>query len=132
MASALRRVSTSLGVCVGVGECLCACGQCTCGRVLSVKYRGLSPTRGSSFFLGKMTALGVLCCFALLFIKPCLLLSSFFLIYHFKTCTHVHACLCVCIMCTMYMFIQAQAWSTYILACSLTQSMEHVLYRKQC
>ena len=24
-----------------------------------------SPTRGSSFFLGKVTALGVLCCFAL-------------------------------------------------------------------
>ena len=29
---------------------------------------GLSPTRGSSFFLGKVTALGVLCCFALLFV----------------------------------------------------------------
>ena len=27
-----------------------------------------SPTRGSSFFLGKVTALGVLCCFALLFV----------------------------------------------------------------
>ena len=26
---------------------------------------GSSPTRGSSFFLGKVTALGVLCCFAL-------------------------------------------------------------------
>ena len=29
---------------------------------------GLSPTRGSSFLLGKVTALGVLCCFALLFV----------------------------------------------------------------
>ena len=41
---------------------------------------GSSPTRGSSFFLGKVTALGVLCCFALLFVSPCLLLSSFLLI----------------------------------------------------
>ena len=31
---------------------------------------GSSPTRGSSFFLGKVTALGVLCCFALLFARP--------------------------------------------------------------
>ena len=29
---------------------------------------GSSLTRGSSFFLGKVTALGVLCCFALLFV----------------------------------------------------------------
>ena len=29
---------------------------------------GSSRTRGSSFFLGKVTALGVLCCFALLFV----------------------------------------------------------------
>ena len=37
---------------------------------------GSSPTRGSSFFLGKVTALGVLCCFALF---VCLtLLASFF------------------------------------------------------
>ena len=39
-----------------------------------------SPTRGSSFFLGKVTALGVLCCFALF---VCLtLLASFFLPSH--------------------------------------------------
>ena len=38
---------------------------------------GSSPTRGSSFFLAKVTALGVLCCFALF---VCLtLLASFFL-----------------------------------------------------
>ena len=61
---------------------------------------GSSPTRGSSFFLGKVTALGVLCCFALF---VCLtLLASFFLPSHlsFKnmymymhrpvhTCTHI-------------------------------------------
>ena len=48
---------------------------------------GSSSTRGSSFFLGKVTALGVLCCFALF---VCLtLLASFFLPSHlsFKTCT---------------------------------------------
>ena len=45
---------------------------------------GSSPTRGSSFFLGKVTALGVLCCFALFI---CLLLSFFLLISHLK---HVH------------------------------------------
>ena len=33
------------------GECICTC-----------------PTRGSSFLLGKVTSLGVLCCFALLFV----------------------------------------------------------------
>ena len=33
--------------------------SCTCG---------LSPTQGSSIILGKVTALGVLCCFALLFV----------------------------------------------------------------
>ena len=39
---------------------------------------GSSPTRGSSFSLGKVTALGVLCCFALIVV--CLtLLASFFL-----------------------------------------------------
>ena len=41
-----------------------------------VRVVGSSPTRGSSFFLGKVTALGVLCCFALF---VCLtLLASFF------------------------------------------------------
>ena len=35
----------------------------TCTRVV-----GSSPTRGSSFFLGKVTVLGVPCCFALLFV----------------------------------------------------------------
>ena len=47
---------------------------------------GLSPTRGSSFFFGEVTALGVLCCFAL-FVCPCLLLSSFLLLI--KTCVCV-------------------------------------------
>ena len=40
----------------------------------------MSPTRGSYFFLEKVTALGVLCCFALF---VCLtLLASFFLPSH--------------------------------------------------
>ena len=49
------------------------------------------PTRGSSFFLGNVTALGVLCCFALF---VCLtLLASFFLPSHlsFKN-MYIHAC----------------------------------------
>ena len=66
---------------------------------------GSSPTRGTfcgSFFLGKVTALGVLCCFALF---VCLtLLASFFLPSHlsFKNmyihCTsmHVYTCTCTC------------------------------------
>ena len=50
------------------------------GRALCLEYRGSSPTRASSFFLGKVTALGVLCCFALF---VCLtLLASFFLPSH--------------------------------------------------
>ena len=52
------------------------------GRALCLEYSvvGSSPTRGSSFFLGKVTALGVLRCFALfvcLFDLACFFLSSF-------------------------------------------------------
>ena len=49
----------------------------------------ICPTQGSSFFLGKVTALGVLCCFALF---VCLnLLASFFLPSHLslKTCIYL-------------------------------------------
>ena len=52
--------------------------QSALSRVLSVV--GSSSTRGSSFFIGKVTALGVLCCFAKF---VCLtLLASFFLPSH--------------------------------------------------
>ena len=41
----------------------------TFSAVMCMKLRGESfEVRGSSFFLGKVTALGVLCCFALLFV----------------------------------------------------------------
>ena len=66
---------------------------------------GSSPTRGSSFFLGKVTALGVLCCFALF---VCLtLLASFFLPFHlsFKN-MYIHytlACYCNMLHC-IYMY----------------------------
>ena len=40
---------------------------------------GPSPTRGSSFFLGKVTTLGVLCCFAS-FVCLTLLLSLYILL----------------------------------------------------
>ena len=49
---------------------------------------GSSPTRGSSFFLGKVTALGVLCCLALLFV--CFFLPSFSSLI--KTCTVLRVC----------------------------------------
>ena len=50
---------------------------------------GSSPTRGSSFFLRKVTALGVLCCFALLFVHlACFFLPSFSSLI--KTCTYVY------------------------------------------
>ena len=57
---------------------------------------GSSPTRGSSFFLGKVTALGVLCCFALF---VCLtLLASFFLPSHlsFKNMYTITIPVCSC------------------------------------
>ena len=41
-----------------------------------------SHPRQLIFHFGKVTALGVLCFFALLFVWPCLLLSSFFVISH--------------------------------------------------
>ena len=35
---------------------------------IMLMYMGSNPTRGSSFFFGKVIALGVLCYFALLFV----------------------------------------------------------------
>ena len=52
---------------------------------------GSNPTQGSSFFFEKVTALGVLCCFALLFVWPCLLIS-FFLLHLSLTCMYVYIC----------------------------------------
>ena len=53
---------------------------CTC-QLSCLGVVGSSPTRGSRFFLGKVTALGVSCCFALIVV--CLnLLASFFLPSH--------------------------------------------------
>ena len=50
------------------------------GRKGIIKKIYMSPNRGSSFFLGEVTALGVLCCFALF---VCLtLLASLFLPSH--------------------------------------------------
>ena len=66
-------------MCNIVHTCTCTCMYMYLSRVQSVV--GSSPTRGSSFFLGKVTALGVLCCFALLFVCSTLL-ASFFLPSH--------------------------------------------------
>ena len=60
-----------------------------------------SPTRGSSFFSGKVTTLGVLCCFALF---VCLtLLASFFLPSHLSlkhVHVYVHLYVHACFICT--------------------------------
>ena len=71
-------------------------------------YMYIESHPGSSFFLGKVTALGVLCCFALF---VCLtLLASFFLpshlsfknmhmylyVQHVYTCIHTGTCICTC------------------------------------
>ena len=60
-----------------------------------IMHVGSSPTRGSSFFFGKVTALGVLCCFALL--------ASFYLPSHLSL-KHVY---------TMYVHVNVQC-STYL------------------
>ena len=70
-----------------MGPSQLSCLGSSVGRALCLEYRvswvrvvGSSPTWGSSFFLGKVTALGVLCCFALF---VCLFdLASFFLPSH--------------------------------------------------
>ena len=55
---------------------------------------GLIFTRGSSFFLGKVTALGVLYCFALFVCLTLLVLASFFhLISHNNMYHVIHATL---------------------------------------
>ena len=59
----------------------------------------------TQFILGKVTALGVLCCFAL-FVCLTLLASFFLLISHLKTC--IYLCMSVCIFITM---------ATHILTC---------------
>ena len=75
---------------------------------------GSSPTRGSSFFLGKVTALGVLCCFTLF---VCLtLLASFLVATSFKSheiCFYLTSyCLHIVIVNTLYlvyMLVRARA-----------------------
>ena len=57
---------------------------------------GSSPTRGSSFFLGKVTTLGVLCCFALF---VCLtVLASFFHLFSSLIKKHVLVTVARCIL----------------------------------
>ena len=72
---------------------------------------GSSPTRGSSFFLGKVTALGVLCCFALF---VCLtLLASFFLPSHlsFKNMYMYSSCV---YMTLYYLDYSVHMWSKMV------------------
>ena len=106
----VHRSHTPFGVTVHVVE----------RSVWSIECRGFESHPGSSFFLGKVTALGVLCCFALF---VCLtLLASFFLPSHlsFKnmymhvyraltpfvvTCIHVHTLYIYMFMCIVDLFL---------------------------
>ena len=83
--SGLSNMSTT---CVCTYTCTCTVYVHTCMYAYDMymynvhvdSVVGSSPTRGSSFFLGKVTALSVLCCFALfvcLFDLACFFLSSF-------------------------------------------------------
>ena len=74
-----------------------SCLGSSVGRALCLEYRVSwvrVPPEAAHFFLGKVTALGVLCCFALFVRLTCLLLSFFLLISHLKTCTFVYANTC--------------------------------------
>ena len=65
---------------------------CTCMSIHVLEYRVSwvrVPPKADHFFLGKVTALGVLCCFALFVCLTCLLLSFFLLISHLKTCIYM-------------------------------------------
>ena len=68
-------------------------------RLYMYSVVGSSPTRGSSFLLGKVTALGVLCCFALFI---CLFdLACFFLLSHLSlkhVCPGNSADVCITIL----------------------------------
>ena len=74
-----------------------------CYMYMYMTVVGSSPTRGSSIFLEKVTALGVLCCFAL-FDLACFFLSSFSsLIQNMYIATPTF---CTCIfMCTLRIYI---------------------------
>ena len=72
----------------------------------------MCPTRGSSFFLGKVTALSVLCCFAL-FVCLTLLASFFHLSFKnaYNRLLHIPLCVCmdaiphcVCVWIPYYMY----------------------------
>ena len=66
---------------------------------------------GSSFFLGKVTALGVLCCFAL-FVRLTLL-ASFFLPSHLSLKDVFCACAYMCDVCTCIIHVHVQTCVMY-------------------
>ena len=69
---------------------------------------GSSPTRGSSFFLGKVTALGVLCCFALF---VCLtLLTSFFLPSHL----YIYNGRAFCLDSDMHVYMECRGFKSHL------------------
>ena len=84
--------------CMRVCACVCVCVRaracmrvCVCVCIGSLGKGVHAPQEAAHFFLGKVTALGVLCCFALFVCMT--LLASFFLPSYlsFKTCTIILA-----------------------------------------
>ena len=85
-----------------------SCLGSSVGRALCLEY-SVVGTRGSSFLLGKVTALGVLCCFALF---VCLtLLASFFLPSHLSFAyTCIHNCSFVSIILATPAMVGPKVW----------------------
>ena len=101
-----------------VYKCTCTCTFCfrfLCFQFVLFVYCAFTCTCGSSFFLGKVTALGVLCCFALF---VCLTLLASFFHLSFKNMyvhvLHVHVCTCTCmsmhVLCVAGMSIYMYVW----------------------
>ena len=84
---------------------------------------GLNPTRGSSFFFGKVAALGVLSCFAL-YGLACFFLPSFYMyiyMYMYISCMYIYMyILYVYKLMYMYMYIHRVS-TTYMYLCSAVE-----------
>ena len=80
--------------------------------------------RGSSFFLGKVTTLGMLCCFALIVV--CLILLASFFHLSFKTCIYIYIYIYMYIY--IYIYIHVYIY-IYIYTCIyLLHSLTHDFY----
>ena len=98
---------------------------CTYTHTCIQSVVGSKPTRGSSFFLGKVTALGVLCWFAL-FVYLFDLLASFFPPSHLslKHVQYIHVQVYTYMYMYLYMNITTTctACSVYMYRCTRTRT----------